>query len=447
MVLYFGGRAKTASCLLTTELHSALFLKQISSVAVIRLVQRPVQTTLERDNGGRSSRCVVARMHGLILAAFLVPTGALAQQAATAIGTSPGSAARIGIRVERVPPPKPTCESAGIAATAEAGAELPDFVFSREGLLCVQHGDGRTELVRDGLPWSSGVVSSAGDIAYWVHEKSELHVFSPAANADTVIDTLPGAMMREIVWSRKGRTLVYFPAKAEPAGIRVVNLDSGQRNVIAGHFVSVVKSPDSAHVTTVGWEGVQRVRVADGQSEELMKLEFAVEAAFSQGGRWLGVKATPPADPTMTAADSTNASEDDDSPDCTGGSFALTVLEAATKRLVKVPFPKGFDTVLDFEFSPDERAVAVTFGVTGCDYPGEAARVFVAGLDDLKLTPISPENKLSVEAHWSPDGKKIVYLDYTGSDAGLVVVDLASGRLARVTNPGQLGPDKWLAWR
>lgn len=387
----------------------------------------------------------MARLRGLILVAFLISGSALAQQAGTAIGTTPGSAARIGIRVERVPPPKPTCESAGIAATVEEGAELPDFVFSREALVCVRHGNGEAELVRDGLPWSSGVISAAGDIAYWVHEKSELHVFSPAANADTVMDTLPGAMMREIAWSRKGRTLIYFPAKAEPTGIRVVNLDSGQRSVIAGTFVSVVASPDPAYLTTVGWEGVQRVRVADGKREELMKLEYSVEAAYSAKGRWLGVKATPLSDPTMTATDS-NAT-DDDSPDCTGGSFALTMLEVGTKRLVKVPFPKGFDTVHDFEFSPDERAVAVTFGVTGCDYPGEAARVFVVGLDDLKTTAISAENRLSVEAHWSPDGKKIVFLDYTGGDAGLFAADLASGRLARVTNPGQLGPDKWLAWR
>jgi hypothetical protein len=386
-------------------------------------------------------------MRGLILAASLIPGSALAQQAGTAIGTTPGPPARIGIRAERVEPPNPTCRSAETPARDEAGAGLPDLVFARQDLLCVRHGDGQAELVRDGLPSSPGIVSPAGDLAYWIHEKSELRVFSPAAQAETVIDSLPGAMMREMVWSGRGRTLAYFPAKAEPAGIRVVNLDSGHRTVLAGTFVSVAASPDPAYVTTVGWEGVERVRVADGRREDVMKVEFAAAAAYSQGGRWLGVEATPLSDPTMTATDRDSTAADDDAPDCTGGSFALTVLEVATKQLVKVPFPKGFDTVHDFEFSPDERAVAVTFGVTGCDYPGEAAQVFVVGLDDLKMTPVSPEQKLSVEAHWSPDGKKIVYLDYTGSDAGLVAADLATGRLARVTYPGPNGPDKWLAWR
>ena len=93
----------------------------------------------------------MARLHGLILLALLIPARALARQAGTAMGTTPGSAARIGLRVERVPPPTPTCESVEIAApTAET--ELPDMEFSRQGLLCVRRGDGSGEKIREGLP-------------------------------------------------------------------------------------------------------------------------------------------------------------------------------------------------------------------------------------------------------------------------------------------------------
>jgi len=346
-----------------------------------------------------------------------------------------------------VAPPKVTCESAGVAVGTEAEGGLPEMEFWRQELLCVRHTDGKAEAVRDGLPWGGGVVSTEGDVAYWIAEKGELHVFSPKANVDTVMETLPGANLRQMVWSLKGRTLVYFPAKAEPAGIRAVNLDSEARNLIAGNFVGVVASPDPEYVATLGWEGVQRIRVVDGRREDVAKIEYGAEAAYSRSGKWLGVEATPAADPTLTANASNNAAGEDDSPDCTGGSLALTVFDTATKRPVSVPFPKGFDTVRDFEFSPDELAVAVTFGVTGCDYPGEAARVFVVSLADLKMTPISPENKLSVEAHWSPDGTKIVFLDQSGSDAGIVVADVTTGNVARVTNPGQNGPDKWVAWR
>jgi len=383
----------------------------------------------------------------MALLSLLIGAGAGAQETGTVVGASPGAAKRVGgIKVERVVAPKATCESAGNSMGRDAESGLPEMEFLRQDLVCVRHSDGKTEAVRDGLPWSSAVVSTHGDVAYWVQEKGELHVFSPHTNVDTVIDTLPGAMMREIVWSRRGRTLAYFPAKADAPGIRVADLDSGKRDIIRGSFVGVVASPDPEYVVTVGYEGVQRFRVADGRREDVAKVELAAAAAYSRSGKWLGVEATPAADPTLTANSSNNVAEDD-SPDCTGGSFALMVFETATKRPVKVPFPKGFDTVLDFEFSPDERAVAVTFGVAGCDYPGDAARVFVVSLADLKMTAISPENRLSVEAHWSPDGKKIVFLDYTGSDSGIVAADVATGELVRVTRPGQNGPDKWVGWR
>ena len=387
------------------------------------------------------------RLLHLTLVSLFIGAGAWAQQTGAAVGASPGAGQRIGIKVERVVPPKVTCESAGIATGTEAESGLPEMEFWRQELLCVRHSDGKAEAVRDGLPWGGGIASAEGDVAYWIQEKGELHVFSPTANVDTVLETLPGANLRQMAWSLKGRTLVYFPAKAEPAGIRVVNLDSGARNLIAGSFVGVVASPDPEFVATLGWEGVQRIRVADGRREDVAKIEFGADAAYSRSGKWLGVEATAVSDPTLTANGANNAAVDDDSPDCTGGSFVLTVFEAASKRQVNVPFPKGFDTVLDFEFSPDDRALAVTYGVTGCDYPGEAARVFVVSLADLKMTPISPENKLSVEAHWSPDGKKIVFLDYSGSDAGIVVADVTTREVARVTNPGQNGPDKWVAWR
>ena len=92
--------------------------------------------------------------------------------------------------------------------------------------------------------------------------------------------------------------------------------------------------------------------------------------------------------------------------------------------------------MLDFEFSRDDTAIALTFAKTGCDYPGDRARTYVVSLPDLQLRPLSPDDKLSVEAHWSPSGETIVYLDYAGTDAGLVAVHVKNGRVRRLTNPG-----------
>ena len=75
------------------------------------------------------------------------------------------------------------------------------------------------------------------------------------------------------------------------------------------------------------------------------------------------------------------------------------------------------------------------------------AQVFLVSLPELKLTPISPEDRLSVKPVWTPDGKAIVYSDYTGSDSPLVAFDLATHKVTKLTTPGQFGPDNWLGWK
>ena len=155
--------------------------------------------------------------------------------------------------------------------------------------------------------------------------------------------------------------------------------------------------------------------------------------------RWRNQAATAAVPPPSTETEG-------DTPDCTGGTFALIVQQG--KQLSDVPFPEGFDSVLDFQFSPDDRAIAVTFGVASCDYPGERARVYLVTLPEMTLKPVSPADRTSVDARWTPDGKTLVYVDYQGSNSPLVAFDLQTRRVTRLTSPGQFfGPDTWLAWR
>ena len=124
----------------------------------------------------------------------------------------------------------------------------------------------------------------------------------------------------------------------------------------------------------------------------------------------------------------------------------MLLQKIGTKQAIKVPFPQGFDNVLDFAFSPDDNAVAVTFGAAACDYPGDVARVYLFFLADHKLTPVSPPDRLSVKAHWSPDLKFVIYSDYSGSDSPLLGVDVQSGKTTKLTNPDRWGPDEFLGW-
>src|SRR5260221_13504341 len=121
-------------------------------------------------------------------------SAALCQQTGTAVGRTPGSAARTGITVTRVIP-KPTCETTPSVAGGEV-AHVPEMWFGRswDDLVCVRHTDGRTEQINSDLPY--GVLSADGSaIAYWNSQKHELHIFLVASHSDMPVESLPGAKL------------------------------------------------------------------------------------------------------------------------------------------------------------------------------------------------------------------------------------------------------------
>ncbi len=374
--------------------------------------------------------------HTVALLLLLSSGTLLAQQTGVMVNRAPGSAVGKGLPTEVVRAPKATCDSPGIE---RAGAPvLPELVFSRmmDDLVCVRHPDGHSEQWVKGGPWTS-YSPNGNDVAYWVPEKHELRVFAVNSHSETVVDTQPGAVMRQMVWSSKGRTLAYALNNANPPGIRVVDLDTGKRQTVPASYSGIVGFADP-DLVIVGFDGVQRINIADGRREAIAAVKYAAQAQYSRSGALLGILANNVNESDVAATD--------DEPDCTGGTFALFVHPAAG-RTVKIPFPKGFDSVLDFEFSPDDHAIAVTFGAAACDYPGDVARVYVVSLPGLTLKPVTPEDHLSVKAHWSPDGRALVYTDYSGgSDAPLMVLDFTTGKMLKLTSPGLNGPDEFLGW-
>jgi hypothetical protein len=249
-------------------------------------------------------------------------------------------------------------------------------------------------------------------------------------------------------WSVKGRSLVY--TLEGETRVHVLDLDTGGTNVVEGGVTRIVAAPDPKHLLGIGRNGAELISI-DGRKRELaVAVKDADRAQYSQSGALLGILGSASmADQAAAAAAPAPASSavtEDDSPDCTGGTFALIVQKG--KQLLDVPYPQGFDTVLDFHFSSDDHAIAVTFGLAGCDYPGERARVHLVSLPEMRLEPISPGERLSVEPRWTPDGKTLVYVDYRGSDSPLVAFDLQTRKVTRLTSPGQFfGPDTWLGWR
>jgi WD40-like Beta Propeller Repeat len=394
-------------------------------------------------------RCELIIQRAVLVFAFTSMSGfALAQQTGTVIGRTAGSA--IGARISSTKvTPKATCESPASPVPKGEKPVIPEMVFSRKWgqLVCVRHPDGRTEELRDGVPWIA--VSGNGiEAAYFVPEKRELHVFSITTRTDAIVDVFSGTKkVSGMFWSVKGRGLVY--TLEGETRVQVLDWDTGRTNVVERGLTQIVAAPDPKQVLGIGRDGAELISVDGGKRELVAAVKGADRAQYSQSGALLGILGyASMADQAAAAAAPTPASSavtEDDSPDCTGGTFALIVHSG--KQLLDIPFPEGFDSVLDFQFSPDDHAIAVTFAVAGCDYPGERARVYLVSVPELRLMPISPADRMSVEPRWAPDGKRLVYVDYQGSDS-LVAFDLQTRKVTPLTSPGQFfGPDTWLAWR
>src|SRR5262249_5727739 len=126
-------------------------------------------------------------------------------------------------------------------------------------------------------------------IAYWNKQKQELHVFLTESHSDTIVESLPGAKLQEMVWSAKGHMLSYFPRSASPAGIRSYNLETGKWVLFGGSYVGLIAPPDAWHVVALGVDEIKRLSLLDAKGEVLAKVQYAASAEYSHNGKYLGI--------------------------------------------------------------------------------------------------------------------------------------------------------------
>ena len=273
-------------------------------------------------------------------------------------------------------------------------------------------------------------------IAYWRTDQHEVHLFSFRDKSDRVLENLPDGAIRGMIWTADSASVAYL-GKLTPPGLHLIELRNGTPRVLPGSYPIIGAAADGAHLLAIHEMKLEKLATADGRAQVLLDLDKAIwDASELANGSLLGVLVTHGDPPEAT----------DDEPNCQGPTIELMVLRQG--KPTAIPYPAGFDSVLDFEFAPDGEAVAVTYGAAGCDYPGEVARVYVVRLSDLKMEAASAADRLSVKVKWSPDGRSLAFSDYTaGSDSSLYQYDLASHRSTRLTDPGSDGPDEVLGWR
>jgi WD40 repeat protein len=273
-------------------------------------------------------------------------------------------------------------------------------------------------------------------LAYWRTDQHEVHVFCFRDKSDRAVENMPGGVIRDMVWTADSSSVAYL-GKLTPPGLHLIDLHNGMQRVLPGSYPIIGAAADGAHLLAIQDTKLEKLAIADGRAHLLRDFGSVIwNASELANGSLLGVLITHEDPPEAT----------DDEPNCQGPTIELMVLRQGTPTAI--PYPAGFDSVLDFEFAPDGQAVAVTYGAAGCDYPGEVARVYVVRLSDLKMEAASAADRLSVKVKWSPDGRSLAFSDYTaGNDSSLYQYDLDSHKLTRLTNPGDDGPDEILGWR
>jgi hypothetical protein len=229
----------------------------------------------------------------------------------------------LGQKLQAVPvvPPTPTCESPSIRS-GSSSPTLPDMLFLRpiDYFLCLRHQDGCSEKLLKGGPWMQ-VSPDGNQLAYWLPEKHELHLFSLSDRKDLTVDSVPNAIMRQIVWSSNSQTLAYLLSGKDVRGLHVIDITSGTRQLINGIFGTLAPALNPKYFLAVSAEGVYRINIADGQRNLVSGLHDAADGAYSPRGTWLGVLVSQPSNSTAT----------DDEPDLHGWHFCFSPAKSRDK--------------------------------------------------------------------------------------------------------------------
>ncbi len=370
----------------------------------------------------------------LLSAIAVVHVSALIAQAQTGvIIRRPGEPVRGPIAVP-VPPPKPN-------PAPPILARFPGTILLRResGIFLVRSGDKFARRVL--TAYAATLSPDSRHIAYF--QDKQMRLLSLAADgsreSDILLEELPGARVEDIGWSADGALLAYDVHNQTSPGLHVVTLATRAIRLAGAGAGSISFSSDGKHLLGTNAAGLVRYRLSDDVSEVVYRTPYAPNwaAQFSSAGA-IGV---------LTAVPQPPSDASDDEPDCSGAQLQLDIVNPGGKTWT-VPFPKDFDDVHDFDFSPDGRQVVIGFGTVGCDYPGDVGAVYLVSLADGSSRRLTPESEIALKGRFSPDGQYVAYTNFTvAGSPSVFLVNLATGKVVPLIVPDAFGYDEVLDWR
>ena len=266
----------------------------------------------------------------------------------------------------------------------------------------------------------AAALSRDGNLVAYVADEA-VHVFSLLDGHSVSVANLADGSVHTLAWSPDQKSIAYdggvrmkswdlFLASYPPAGDTPRNL---------GHWYETISfSPNGKFIVHPSFDEtgppgppniLETVNVETGKRETIYKGVTTIwDAKYSPDGSSIAFMMTDPED-DLSERDSGGAVRD------------LWILRLDTKKAEKI-----MPGVVDFDWSPDGRSLAIGKGSEEGDYPPDDAAVFISSVDGKDQFQIS-KNAPSLGAKFSPDSKEVIFVEYNA--CRFVIADLATRKL------------------
>jgi Tol biopolymer transport system component len=317
-----------------------------------------------------------------------------------------------------------------VQATSAEDAKVPGnrILFADSGTLFVTDPDGASLRKIADHVYAAALSSGANLIAY--ADIESVHVLSLADNHSVYIAPITEGHVDSIAWSPDQKLLAYDvevpkrswnlflasypPNDASPNTPRNLGPWNGPINF----------SPDGKFILHPSFRPAEKA--AEQNILETLNVETRQRATiYRSSAKIWDAKYSP--DDSSIAFSITGLDSIEDLHECGGAVRDLWLLPLRSKRVVRIA-----NGVFDFDWSPDGRSLAVGTGTEDCGYPPGDGAVLISSADGKVQFRIS-KNAPSLGAKSSPDGKKLIFVDFKANQ--LVIADVARRTLTPVPGP------------